>query len=144
MSKNSKHINFHSSSAVAKCSRVLANLLKLTFAARRLPGSRGNVFVSGDSDAGENDWLKVNACCVGPFLVSYSMRSPPSAILGRTPAGSQQIAIVAKLTAQTPPDGPEMGHRARYDLCVGIRNAVVPDWSANKKLWDCVRKITSG
>jgi hypothetical protein len=99
------------------CARKSA---ELTFAARRLPGSRGYVFVSGDSDAGGNDWLKVNACCVGPFFVSHSMRSRPSAILGRTPAGTHQIAIGAKLTAQTTSDGPEMRHRARFDLCVEL------------------------
>jgi len=43
---------------------------ELTFATRRLRGSRGYVFVSGDSDAGGNDWLKVNVCFVGPFFVS--------------------------------------------------------------------------
>jgi hypothetical protein len=41
--------------------------------------------------------LKVNACWVGPFFVSHSMRSRPSAILGRTPAGTHQSAIVGEV-----------------------------------------------
>ena len=88
MSKKAKHINFHSSSATRyKCPRVLANLLihircsqtswvaRLQLCLGRF-GRRGERLVEGKRLL----WR--------PFFVSHSMRSRPSAILGRTPAGT--------------------------------------------------------
>src|SRR5260370_3801443 len=123
-----------------KCARKSA---ELTFAARRLPGFARLRLCLGRFGRRRERLVEGERCCVGPFFVSHSMRSRPSAILGRTSAGTHQIAIGAKLTAQTTSDGPEMRHRARFDLCVGIRNADVVHWSANRKLWGRGRKITS-